>query len=45
MRAGDAALGAAGGRIATLAGAPMRYGKPGFESPAFAAWAKARPSA
>ena len=38
-------LPAAVGRIATLAGAPMRYGKPGFESPAFAAWGKASPSA
>ncbi len=38
-------LRAAGGRIATLAGAPMRYDKPVFENPAFAAWGKASPSA
>ena len=36
--AGDAVLRAAGGSVRTLAGAPLAYGKPGFENPDFAAW-------
>jgi 3'(2'), 5'-bisphosphate nucleotidase len=36
--AGDAVLRAAGGAVRTLAGAPLGYGKPGFENPDFAAW-------
>ena len=36
--AGDAVLRAAGGSVQTLAGAPLGYGKPGFENPDFAAW-------
>jgi len=36
--AGDAILRAAGGAARTLDGAPLRYGKPGFENPDFAAW-------
>jgi 3'(2'), 5'-bisphosphate nucleotidase len=35
--AGHAVLLAAGGRVETLAGAPLRYGKPGFENPHFVA--------
>jgi 3'(2'), 5'-bisphosphate nucleotidase len=38
--AGDAVLRAAGGRVCTLDGAPLRYGKPGFENPAFEAWGR-----
>ena len=38
IAAGHAVLAAAGGRVADLAGAPLRYGKPGFENPHFAAW-------
>ena len=36
--AGDAVLRAAGGSVRTLDGAPLAYGKPGFENPDFAAW-------
>ena len=35
--AGHAVLRAAGGEVHTLAGAPLRYGKPGFENPHFVA--------
>jgi 3'(2'), 5'-bisphosphate nucleotidase len=35
--AGDAVLRAAGGSVCDLAGRPLRYGKPGFENPAFVA--------
>ena len=45
IAAGDAVLRAAGGHVATITGALMRYGKPGFENPAFAAWGKAMPGA
>ena len=41
IAAGDAVLRAAGGSVLTLDGAPLRYGKPGFENPDFAAWGKA----
>jgi len=37
IAAGHAVLGAAGGSVADLAGAPLRYGKPGFENPHFVA--------
>lgn len=36
--AGDAVLAAAGGRITTLHGDALAYGKPGFENPHFVAW-------
>ena len=39
--AGDAILRAAGGAVRTLDGAPLGYGKPGFENPDFAAWGPA----
>jgi 3'(2'), 5'-bisphosphate nucleotidase len=35
--AGDAVLAAAGGRVSDWNGARLRYGKPGFENPAFVA--------
>lgn len=35
--AGHAVLRAAGGEVCDLAGNPLRYGKPGFENPAFVA--------
>ena len=35
--AGHAVLAAAGGSVCTLDGAPLRYGKPGFENPHFVA--------
>lgn len=38
IAAGHAVLAAAGGRVLTLAGEPLRYGKPGFENPHFVAW-------
>ncbi|HEX7639421.1 MAG TPA: 3'(2'),5'-bisphosphate nucleotidase CysQ [Burkholderiaceae bacterium] len=41
IAAGDAVLRAAGGLVATLDGAPLRYGKPGFENPDFVAWGRA----
>jgi 3'(2'), 5'-bisphosphate nucleotidase len=37
IAAGDAVLAAAGGSVTDLAGAPLRYGKPGFENPPFVA--------
>jgi 3'(2'), 5'-bisphosphate nucleotidase len=37
IAAGHAVLAAAGGSLTDLAGAPLRYGKPGFENPAFVA--------
>lgn len=37
IAAGHAVLAAAGGRVDTLAGAPLAYGKPGFENPHFVA--------
>jgi 3'(2'), 5'-bisphosphate nucleotidase len=36
--AGHAVVLAAGGRVTDLSGAPLRYGKPGFENPHFIAW-------
>lgn len=36
--AGHAVLRAAGGRLLTLDGTELRYGKAGFENPAFVAW-------
>ncbi|HSV68824.1 MAG TPA: 3'(2'),5'-bisphosphate nucleotidase CysQ [Methylibium sp.] len=41
IAAGHAVLAAAGGQVTTLAGAPMRYGKPGFENPHFVASGRA----
>jgi 3'(2'), 5'-bisphosphate nucleotidase len=35
--AGHAVLAAAGGKVATLEGSPLRYGKPGFRNPSFVA--------
>ena len=37
IAAGHAVLAAAGGRVETLIGGPLRYGKPGFENPHFVA--------
>jgi 3'(2'), 5'-bisphosphate nucleotidase len=37
IAAGHGVLAAAGGAVTDLAGAPLRYGKPGFENPAFVA--------
>jgi 3'(2'), 5'-bisphosphate nucleotidase len=37
IAAGHAVLLAAGGRVSTLQGEPLRYGKPGFENPHFVA--------
>jgi 3'(2'), 5'-bisphosphate nucleotidase len=37
IAAGHAVLLAAGGRVVTLQGEPLRYGKPGFENPHFVA--------
>ena len=37
IAAGHAVLAAAGGSVSTLDGAPLRYGKPGFENPHFVA--------
>lgn len=37
IAAGHAVLAAAGGRVTDVAGAPLRYGKPGFENPHFVA--------
>ncbi|WP_164962167.1 3'(2'),5'-bisphosphate nucleotidase CysQ [Rubrivivax sp. JA1026] len=37
IAAGHAVLAAAGGRVDTVAGAPLRYGKPGFDNPHFVA--------
>jgi 3'(2'), 5'-bisphosphate nucleotidase len=41
--AGDAVLRAAGGEVLTIGGDLLRYGKPGFENPEFAAWGQRRP--
>ena len=38
--AGQAVLEAAGGRVETLAGAPLTYGKPGFRNDGFLAWGR-----
>lgn len=38
IAAGHAVLVAAGGRVETMAGEPLSYGKPGFDNPHFAAW-------
>jgi 3'(2'), 5'-bisphosphate nucleotidase len=38
IAAGHAVLAAAGGRVETLAGEPLTYGKAGFDNPHFAAW-------
>ena len=39
IAAGDAVLRAAGGKVTVVAdGADLRYGKPGFDNPHFAAW-------
>ncbi|BCX17714.1 MAG: 3'(2'),5'-bisphosphate nucleotidase CysQ [Geminicoccaceae bacterium] len=38
IAAGHAVLAAAGGRVLTLDGRPLGYGKPGFENPPFVAW-------
>ncbi len=43
IAAGHAVLSAAGGRVETLAGAPLRYGKPGFDNPHFVASGLASP--
>ncbi len=37
IAAGHAVLAAAGGRVLTLAGEPLRYGKPGLDNPHFVA--------
>lgn len=37
IAAGHAVLAAAGGRVDTVAGVPLRYGKPGFDNPHFVA--------
>lgn len=37
IAAGHAVLAAAGGRVTTMDGAPLSYGKPGFENPHFVA--------
>jgi 3'(2'), 5'-bisphosphate nucleotidase len=42
--AGHAVVAAAGGKVTDLAGAPLRYGKPGFENPSFVAWGVAGPA-
>jgi 3'(2'), 5'-bisphosphate nucleotidase len=36
--AGQAILEAAGGRVETLVGTPLTYGKPGFKNDGFLAW-------
>ena len=38
IAAGQAVLEGAGGAVERLDGAPLTYGKPGFENPHFAAW-------
>jgi 3'(2'), 5'-bisphosphate nucleotidase len=38
--AGQAVLEAAGGRVETLAGVPLGYGKPGFKNDGFLAWGR-----
>lgn len=44
IAAGHAVLAAAGGAVTTLDGAPLRYGKPGFENPHFVARGVVDPS-
>ncbi len=41
--AGHAVLAGAGGRVTDAHGAPLRYGKPGFENPPFVAWGGLEP--
>lgn len=41
IAAGHAVLLAAGGLVSDLQGQPLRYGKPGFDNPHFAAWGAA----
>ena len=41
--AGQAVLEAAGGRVLTLDGRPLSYGKPGFANPDFIAWGRSAP--
>ena len=43
IAAGHAVLEAAGGSVRTLAGEPLRYGKPGFDNPHFVARGRERP--
>ena len=43
IAAGHAVVLAAGGVVCTLAGDPLRYGKPGHDNPAFVAYGSARP--
>jgi 3'(2'), 5'-bisphosphate nucleotidase len=43
IAAGHGVLAAAGGSVTDLTGAPLRYGKPGFENPAFVARGLAAP--
>ena len=38
--AGQAILEAAGGRVETVAGTPLRYGKPGLKNDGFLAWGR-----
>jgi len=40
IAAGQAVVLAAGGEVEDMQGNPLRYGKPGFENPHFAAWGK-----
>ena len=40
IAAGQAVVLAAGGTVEDLQGNPLRYGKPGFENPHFAAWGR-----
>jgi 3'(2'), 5'-bisphosphate nucleotidase len=44
IAAGHAVLLAAGGCVVDLGGAPLRYGKPGFENPHFVAWGSREPA-
>jgi 3'(2'), 5'-bisphosphate nucleotidase len=37
IAAGHAVLAAAGGKVEVVTGGPLRYGKPGFDNPHFAA--------
>ena len=41
--AGQAILEAAGGRVETLVGTPLRYGKPGLKNDGFLAWGRRSP--
>jgi len=43
--AGQAILEAAGGRVETLTGTPLAYGKPGFKNDGFLAWGRCRSTA